>query len=107
MKSAVWVLTDTRGLFEHTFTCSNCGRVIGVTKYFTHGNYDMRASIAEMMEDYPYCHCGARMKKDPQITAKMTQMRKIHKLVAKSTWVDGFPVREKNHWKVDEVVEVD
>lgn len=42
MKTAVWVLTDTRALFLHYFTCSNCGRVESATKHFTDkGNYDM------------------------------------------------------------------
>ena len=36
-----------------------------------------------------------------------TQMKNVHKLVAKDTWVDGHPVREKNFWKVDEKIEVD
>ena len=107
-RTATWVLTDTRGLCTHTFTCSECGRTVTATKHFnSEGHYDMPTAIKELMEDYPYCHCGAKMKKDPQIKAKMAQMKKIHKLVAKDTWVDEFPVREKTFWKVDEKVEVD
>lgn len=107
-RTATWVLTDTRGLFVHTFTCSECGRIVTATKHFnSEGHYDMQTTVKELMEDYPYCHCGAKMKKDSQIKGKMTQMKNVHKLVAKDTWVDGHPVREKTFWKVDEKVEVD
>ena len=105
MKTAVWVLTDTRGLFLHDFTCSNCGRVESATKYFTgKGNYDMRATVSELMREYPYCHCGAKMQRDSQIGAKMAQMRRTHKLAAK-TWLTDNPVREKECWKVGEAAE--
>ena len=107
-KAATWVLTDTRQFGFITFTCSDCGRTVNVAEDFDdNGHYDMKKIIKELMEDYPYCHCGAKMKKDSQIKAKMAQMKNVHKLVAKDTWVDGFPVREKNFWKVYEKVEVD
>jgi hypothetical protein len=107
MKTAVWVLTDTRSLFFHNFTCSNCGRIESATKHFTDkGNYDMRATVSELMKEYPYCHCGSKMQRDSQISSKMKQMRRAHKLAAK-TWLTDNPVREKTHWKVDEVVEAE
>ena len=103
-KAATWVLTDTRGLCHHTFTCSECGRIVTATKHFnSEGYYDMRTTVKELMEDYPYCHCGAKMNKDTQIRAKMSQMKKTHKLVV-DTWLTENPVREKTYWKVDEIV---
>lgn len=103
MKTAVWVLTDTRAICSHDFTCSNCGRVVSATKYFTKGNYDMRATVSELMGEYPYCHCGSKMQRDSQIGSKMEQMRRTHGLAVK-TWLIDNPVREKTCWKVDEVV---
>lgn len=104
---ATWVLTDTRGVFTHTFTCSICGRTVEATKHFDDtGYYDMKSSVAELMTDYPYCHCGAKMKKDNQIEDKITQMKKTHKL-AVDTWLSENPIREKRCWDVDEVVGVD
>ena len=100
---ATWVLTDTRGLCVHTFTCSECRRTVTATKHFnSEGHYDMPTTVKELMEDYPYCHCGAKMNKDPQIRAKMKQMKTTHEL-AKNSW----DIHEKNYWKVDEVDEVD
>ena len=102
-RSAIWVLTDTRLIGIITFTCSRCGRTLNEIAYFdSNGHYDMKAITKELMEDYPYCHCGAKMNKDPQIRAKMKQLKKTHEL-AKNSW----DVHEKNYWKVDEVVEVD
>lgn len=107
MKTAVWVLTDTRALFLHYFTCSNCGRVESATKYFTDkGNYDMRATVSELMKECPYCHCGSKMRRDPQIGTKMKQMDRTHQLAVK-TWLMDNPVREKTYWEVDEVAEYD
>lgn len=107
MKTAVWVLTNTRSLFLHNFTCSNCGRVESATKYFTDkGDYDMQATVSELMKEYPYCHCGAKMKRDPQIGTKMKQMKRTHQLAVK-TWLTDNPVREKTYWEVDEVAEYD
>lgn len=103
--NAVWVLTDTRALFSHYFTCSNCGRVESATKYFTDkGNYDMRVTVSELMREYPYCHCGSKMQRDSQIGTKMKQMRRTHKL-AVQTWLTDNPVREKTYWEVGEEVE--
>lgn len=105
MKTAVWVLTDTRGLFFHEFTCSNCGRVESATQYFTdEGDYDMQATVSELMKECPYCHCGSKMQRDPQIGTKMKQMRRTHKLAVK-TWLTDNPVREKTYWNVFEVAE--
>ena len=35
------------------YTCSVCGRMIRVSPYVEDN---------ETLKDYPYCHCGARMK---------------------------------------------
>ena len=103
-KTATWVLTDTRQFGFITFTCSECGRKVSVAEDFdANGHYDMEKITKELMEDYPYCHCGAKMNKDKLIRAKIAQMRKTHEL-AKNSWA----VKEKNYWKVEEVVsEVD
>ena len=101
---ATWVLTDTRQFGFITFTCSECGRKVNISQYFgTDGHFDMKTVTKELMEDYPYCHCGAKMNKDTQIRAKMSQMKKTHKLVV-DTWLTENPVREKTYWKVDEIV---
>lgn len=103
-KAATWVLTDTRQFGLITFTCSACGRTVNISKYFdTNGHYDMKTVCNELIEDYPYCHCGAKMKKDTQIESKMSQMKKAHRL-AVETWLSENPVKEKTYWKVDEVV---
>lgn len=104
-KAATWILTDTRRLFFHDFTCSECGRVVSATKHFNDkGHYDMTATVKELMKDYPYCHCGAKMNKDPQIRVKMSQMKKTHKL-AVATWLTNNPIREKECWHVGEIIE--
>ena len=104
MKTATWVLTDTRGLLLHDFTCSNCGRVESATKHFTDkGNYNMQATVSELMKEYPYCHCGSKMQRDSQIGTKMKQMRRTHELAVK-TWLMDNPVKEKRYWKVNEVI---
>lgn len=105
-KTATWVLTDTRECCFHTFTCSGCGRIISVTKYFdSKGHYDMRSAVKELLEHYPYCNCGATMRSDTQIRAKMTQMKKTHKL-AIDTCLSENPIKEKTYWKVDELLEI-
>ena len=54
-KQGEWIMQrhDLDGCF---YTCSNCGRMIRVSLFIddTEDN--------ETLADYPYCHCGAKMK---------------------------------------------
>lgn len=55
---AEWVelKTDPPEFLGHRFfICSKCGREIDVI------------TPDESLDDYPYCHCGARMIKEPEI----------------------------------------
>lgn len=51
-----WIETfaeDACGELYSYWACSECGRSVG---------YNL-ANIEDVLEEYPYCHCGARMKK--------------------------------------------
>jgi DNA-directed RNA polymerase subunit RPC12/RpoP len=53
-KTGHWILNDNQGIQAVgylTYHCSECGREIS-SKY--HGKISL-------LEEYPYCHCGARM----------------------------------------------
>ena len=49
-----WIMQrhDIDGCF---YTCSNCGRMIRVPLFIDDPEDN------ETLEDYPYCHCGAKM----------------------------------------------
>ena len=48
-KNAYWIRQKSIYGYEDTYACSECGRVV-------------YAELEEDLEDYPYCHCGARME---------------------------------------------
>lgn len=108
MKEAIWVLTRlAEGLSEHVFTCSACNRVVSEPNcYFTDkGNFNMSAVTRDLMKEYPYCHCGAKMKKDPQLQAKLSQYYRIESAWRKyAKTYQGTPVKRKRHWKIDEII---
>lgn len=47
-----WILVH-RAAFVGCFACSKCGRIISVDNRYVNGGRGL--------EDYPYCHCGAKM----------------------------------------------
>ena len=50
-KTGQWICGDT-GLMVMEYKCSECGRTVrDDTEY-------------DVYKDYPYCHCGAKMRKD-------------------------------------------
>lgn len=53
-KQGEWIMQrhDLDGCF---YTCSNCGRMIRVPLFIDDPEDN------ETLEDYPYCHCGAKM----------------------------------------------
>lgn len=107
-KEAVWVFTRLAdGLQEHVFTCSCCKRKVGVFNcYFTSkGDYDITSVNSYLMAEYPYCHCGAKMKKDPQLRLKMSEYRRTRKAYLKyAETYTGVPVYAKRFWGVDDVI---
>lgn len=55
-KKGEWILNDNQGVQAVgylTYHCSECNREIS-SKY--HGEISL-------LKEYPYCHCGAKMKK--------------------------------------------
>ena len=50
-----WIMQrhDLDGCF---YTCSNCGRMIRVSRFIDDPDDN------ETLADYPFCHCGAKMK---------------------------------------------
>ena len=55
-KIGKWRLTETHNCYE-VYQCDECKREITVFHSFC----DM-PTIAKVTEDYPYCHCGAKME---------------------------------------------
>lgn len=61
-KAGHWIekyAEDGCGELYSYWMCSECGRMVG---------YNL-ADIADVLKDYPYCHCGAKMV-DPQERSK-------------------------------------
>ena len=48
-KEGYWIREKTPYGYAHTYCCSECGRTI-------------YCNNEEDLEDYPYCHCGLKMK---------------------------------------------
>lgn len=57
-KTSKWNLTEIHNCYE-VYQCAECERKITVFHRFG----DM-STIAKVTEDYPYCHCGAKMEVD-------------------------------------------
>ena len=58
-KTGKWVI---RGGIHNMYTCyacSECGR--GIEMYYDFGNIP---TDADVINEFPYCHCGARMEVD-------------------------------------------
>ncbi len=58
-KMGHWILNDYQGVLPagyKMYHCSECGREIG-SKY--HGKLSL-------LNEYPYCHCGAKMESEAQ-----------------------------------------
>lgn len=59
LKTGHWILNDNQGIQAVgylTYHCSECGREIN-SKY--HGKISL-------LEEYPYCHCGAKMESEEE-----------------------------------------
>lgn len=94
MRTASWILTDARPIYSggFTFRCSACNRYVTVMEQYKDGQYDIEPMVHYLMNEYPYCHCGAKMSKDPQIKAKMQQLQNSyakHSFEKKDTWEVG------------------
>ena len=58
-KTGKWVI---RGCIHNMYTCyacSECGR--GIEMYYDFGNIP---TDADVINEFPYCHCGAKMEVD-------------------------------------------
>lgn len=74
-KTAHWIKEESiYGWDGHSYQCSECGRSI-------HLDTEM-----EDLEDYPYCHCGAKMQEGESMTREAIEalecMKKIKTLLA-------------------------
>ena len=57
-RTGKWNLKEIHNCYE-VYTCDKCKREITVFHRF--GNMP---TLANVTEDYPYCHCGAKMEVD-------------------------------------------
>lgn len=57
-KTGKWNLTKIHNCYE-IYQCDKCKREITVFH-----RYGCSPTIAQVTEDYPYCHCGAKMEVD-------------------------------------------
>lgn len=57
-KTGKWNLTEIHNCYD-VYQCDKCNRII--TVFHGYGYLPTKAQIAE---DYPYCHCGAKMEVD-------------------------------------------
>ena len=73
-KTSNWLLINC-GPLDKTYACSTCGRsVTEINCHFTpKGDYDLKAEAKELLEDYPYCHCGAKMSTEPNMRSKIKE----------------------------------
>lgn len=55
-RTSKWNLTEIHNCYE-TYQCEKCKRTITVFH-----RYGCSPTRAQVTEDYPYCHCGAKME---------------------------------------------
>lgn len=57
-RTSKWNLTEIHNCYE-VYKCEKCGREITVFH-----RYGCSPTVVQVTEDYPYCHCGAKMEVD-------------------------------------------
>ena len=80
-ENAIWIL-ESCGPWGKSYVCSNCRlrSVSEINEFFTdNGEYDTKAEAKKLLEDYPYCHCGAKMSVDKEVSRKLKEFRKKRK----------------------------
>lgn len=64
-KQGHWIVID-EDILSVVFKCSECSRIIYVPK---------GEALIELNKYFPYCHCGARMTTEINVTSKINENR--------------------------------